>query len=123
MVSMIASRNMGAFDHIGENSAPALTQIRRARRLRTQLREDGARDAATGVIATTIIHEFCDMAIGHLAEENYKKTLGTNTLNPYRIGRSFALRPLQPANAPPIRTAKMIRPMISGESLTGSDCQ
>jgi len=45
------------------------------------------------------------MAIGHLAEENYKKTVGTNTLNPYRIGyccrvgslsdRSFALRPLQ----------------------------
>jgi hypothetical protein len=61
-------------------------------------------DAATGVIATTIMNEFCDMAIGHLAEENYKKTVGTNTLNPYCIGyievgslsgRSFALRPLQ----------------------------
>jgi hypothetical protein len=82
MVSMIASRSMGAFDHIAENSATALTQISRARRLRTQPREDGApADAATGVIATTIIYAFCDIAIGHFAEENYKKTVGTDTLS------------------------------------------
>jgi hypothetical protein len=32
MVSMVASRSMGAFDPIAENSATALTQISRARR-------------------------------------------------------------------------------------------
>jgi len=75
MLSMIASRSMGAFDHITESSATALTQITRVRRLRTQLREDRARDADTGVIATSIIHEFYgDRAtIGHLAEEIHKK--------------------------------------------------
>jgi hypothetical protein len=57
MVSMIASRSRGAFDHIGENSATALTQIRRARQRGAQLREDGARDAATGGIATPIMAE------------------------------------------------------------------